>query len=349
MVVKVKSLTPQSEPEPSTELLPLTHDEFFTGTFQTKRLAKGFLRVVLPSELLEHLDLDELTVEPRHVSDDLVSRDRIADVVYRVPVKGTGSHAGTGHVDFFTVLEHKSYNDFWTVFQLWRYLYRICQQEYDKAEDAGRGHVPAGFLLPPVIAIVIHHGESRFTGKTELSELFLQLPGVEKYLPKLQAVLFDLNTIADDAIPEDPEVPEMKLVLAALKLVFRKDVTTKIAEILEELKPISDDPVIQDFVRAVWCYLVSSAKYMERYEELQDVIKSVVEVESMPTMLEKWTADAVAKGNAKLVLAALRKKFEHVPREIEGAVLTKSDPIVLESLLEHVFDSGTLDEFATVL
>ena len=352
----VKSSISQSEPAQSTELLPLTHDEFFTGTFRTKRLAKGFLRVVLPSELLECLDLDGLTFEPRHVSDDLVVRDRIADVVYRVPIKGTEQH-----IDFFTVLEHKSFNDLWTVFQLWRYVYRICQQEYDKMEDAGRGHVPAGYRLPPVIAIIIHHGETRFTGKTELSELFLQLPGIEKYLPKLQAVLFDLNTIADDAIPEDPEVPEMKLVLAALKLVFRKDLTAKIAEIIEELKPLTDDPVIQDFIRAVWCYLVSSGKHMEGYEELQGIIKNVVEVETMPTMLEKWTAERkdgwIAEGKAKgktegkaeAVLAVLRRNFENVPNHIEQAVLAMSDPIALESVLLHAIDSKTLDEFATIL
>ena len=336
---------PLDKPEPSTELRPLNHDEFFTGTFQTKRLAKGFLRVVLPSELRECLDLDGLTIEPRHVTDDIVNRDRIADVVYRVPIKETEQH-----VDFFVILEHKSFNDLWTIFQLWMYVYFICRQEYDKAEDAGGGRVPADYRLPPVIAIIIHHGESRFTGKTELSELFLQLPGIEKYLPKLQAVLFDLNAISDDDVPHDPEVPEMRLVLTALKVVFRKDVSTKITEILEELKSLTDDPVIRDFVRAVWCYLVSSAKYMERdYEILREAINKVVEVETMPTMLEKWTADAVVRGRAEMVLTALRKKFRQVPKEVEASVLARTDPIALESLLEHVFDSDTLDEFALEL
>jgi len=335
---------PLDKPEQSTELRPLNHDEFFTGTFQTKRLAKGFLRVTLPGDLQERLDLDGLTFEPRHVSDDLVRRDRITDVVYRVPVRGTEHH-----IDFFVILEHKSFNDLWTIFQLWMYVYMICRQEYDKAEDAGGGRVPADYRLPPVIAIIIHHGETRFTGKTELSELFLQLPGIDKYLPKLQAVLFDLNTMSDDDVPEDPEVPELKLVLTALKVVFRKDVTTKITEILEELKPVSDDPVFQNFVRAVWCYLVSSAKHMERYEELRETINKIVEVESMPTMLEKWTAEAMVKDRAKVVLKVLRKKFENIPSEIEEAVCAKSDPIALESLMEHAIDSDTLDEFATAL
>ena len=230
---------------------------------------------------------------------------------------------------------------------------------YDAAVDAGGGREPADYQLPPVIAIIIHHGESRFAGKTELSELFLQLPGIEKYLPKLQAVLFDLSAMSDDDIPEDPEVPELKLVLTALKVVFRKDVSTKITEILEELKPIiADDPVLQDFIRAVWCYLVSSAQHMrQNYDILFDTIKTVVEVKTMPTMLEIWTEEAIekgktkweAKGQAKMVLKALRKKFEQVPTEIEETVLAMSDPIVLESLMEHAIDSDTLDEFIKAL
>jgi len=303
-----------------------------------KRLAKGFLRVVLPGGLREHLDLDGLSIEPRHKTDD-VFRDRVSDIVYRVPIKNT-----VHHIDFFVILEHKSGNDLWTIFQLWVYVYLVIQQEYRKVANAGT--VPADYRLTPVIAMILHHGESRFTGKTELSELFLKLPGIEKYLPKLQAVLFDLSALEDDDVPEDPEVPELKLVLTALKVVFRKDVSAKITEILEELKPISDDPIIQDIIRTVWHYLVNSATYMEQdYNILYETINSIVEVESMPTMLEK----AEVKGKAEMVLKALRKKFENVPPEIEEAVLARTDAVALESLLEHVFDSKTLDEFATML
>jgi len=97
------------------------------------------------------------------------------------------------HVDFFVILEHKSFNYLWTIFQLWQYVARVLRQEFKKADEAGL--TTADYQLPPVIAIIVHHGETRFTGKTELSELFLKLPGIEKYLPRLQAVLFDLNAI----------------------------------------------------------------------------------------------------------------------------------------------------------
>ena len=330
-------------PEASMERRPLSHDDFFTGTFQKKRLAKAFLRIALPSELLACLDLEGLIAEPRHITDELFKK-LIADVIYRVPIKGTEKH-----VDFFVITEHKSYNDFLTIFQLWGYVLHVIRQEFKEADDAKK--VNADYQLPPVVAIILHHGESGFTGKTELSELFLQLPGIDKYLPKLQAILVDLNTIEDDDVPNDLDAPELKLVLMALKLIFRKDASTKLTEILEESKSISDDPIFQDVVRMVWHYFVASAKYEEHdYNTLYNTIKKIVELEPMPTMLERWTADAVAKervvAKAESVLTALRTRFNKVPKNIEKTILAMSDSIALESLHVHAIQSNTLDEFA---
>jgi hypothetical protein len=78
-----------------------------------------------------------------------------------------------------------------------------------------------------------------------------------------------------------------------------------------------------------------------------------VEVKTMPTMLEIWTEERkdgwIANAKAEMVLKALRRKFKMIPQGIEEAVLAKSDPIALESLMEHAIDSDTLDEFATAL
>jgi hypothetical protein len=144
----------------------------------------------------------------------------------------------------------------------------------------------------------------------------------------------------------------------ALKIVFRKDAGTTIKAIIEELESAGADPLLQDAVRMVWHYFVCSAPCMEQdYEILYETIKKIVEVESMPTMLEKWTAErksewqaeTVVKERGKMVLTALRTKFENIPQEIEETVLSMTDPIALESMLVHVFHSNTLDEFASGL
>ena len=69
----------------------------------------------------------------------------------------------------------------------------------------------------------------------------------------------------------------------------------------------------------------------------------------MPTIIEKARTEGEVTGQARMVLKALRKKFENVPPEIERAVLARTDAVALASLLEHVFDSDTLDEFAEAL
>ena len=62
----------------------------------------------------------------------------------------------------------------------------------------------AGFVLPPVLPIILYHGERPFTAPIRLSELVYQLKGFEKYLPdfglfklSVQAIFFGILLLAD--------------------------------------------------------------------------------------------------------------------------------------------------------
>jgi hypothetical protein len=91
-------------------------------------------------------------------------------------------------------------------------------------------------------------------------------------------------------------------------------------------------------------------------EALKPILKEK-EQAMIKTMFEKMVDEGIAIGKAEektetgrnMVLKALRRKFGKIPKGIEKAVLAMSDPIALESMLEHVIDSNTLDEFATML
>ena len=111
--VKPSSIIPED--------LKLTHDGYFREAFQIKRFAIAFLKKKLPKETLACLDLKELTAERRDTTDELF-KGVVADVTYRVPIKGTKEC-----VNFFIVVEHKSRQDFLTIFQLWCYVYHICR------------------------------------------------------------------------------------------------------------------------------------------------------------------------------------------------------------------------------
>jgi hypothetical protein len=142
----------------------------------------------------------------------------------------------------------------------------------------------------------------------------------------------------------------------ALKLIFREDIAEKIKDIIEGLGSV--DPVLQEVLRMTWYYATASGRHMEHdYEILYNSIKKIVEVESMPTMLEKWTADAVAKekngweakSKAELLLAILRERFNNVPKDTERIILEMSDPIALQSWGVQASMCQSLDEFIEAL
>ena len=328
-----------------------THDGYFRENFEAKRLGKAFLRKVLPKQTLASLDLGNLAIERRDRTDDEL-RGLINDVIYRVPIKKTKKH-----IHFFAILDHKSGQDFQTIFQLWVYVYLICRQEYLAAKD--RDEVDVNYQLPPVVVIIIYHGRSKFRGKTELAEMFFPLPGLEPYLPRLQAILFDLSTINDDdPVLNDPDAPELKVVLMVLKIVFRQDVLPKLKDILAELKPYSDNPEMRRVIRTTYIYLANNAKHLKRNEEvLFHTFKEVIGEKTMLTMIEKLEAKARAEGEARervkaraeMTLELLRKKFHKVPQRIEKAIQSMTDPTALDSLAVHILDSQSLKEFEEAL
>jgi len=366
----------EKSPKSTTEDLKVTHDVYVQDTFQIERIGRSFLKNWLPKETLEVLDLDGLTVEGRHFTDDIF-KEMTADVVYKVPIKGTNEH-----VNFFTVVEHKSYQDFWTIFQLWCYIFLICRREYLAAK--ARGEVNADYRLPPVVAIILHHDESRFQGKTELAEIFLPLPGLAAFLPRLQAILVDLNDIADDD-PRltDPDVPEFKVVLMVLKIVFRQDVAIKFRDLLQELKPYSDDPTMLRVIRRTWLYLTYNAKHLKRsFEALRAIVEDFTGEKVMSTMVEIWKAEGrvegraegkvegwaegVAEGEAKgrtegkaegveigelrgKIKAVLGLRFDNLSEDLENRISMIEDMPLLTTLEKLAFTCTTLDEFARAM
>lgn len=324
--------------------LYLDHDGYFRETFEMTRIGRAFLKKVLPPETLARLNLKKLTVEKRHFKDELF-KDKIADVVYRVPVKETGKH-----VDFFVILEHKSYSDNLVIFQLWCYIFHLCRLIFQLAKD--KKELKSDFKFPPVIVIIVHHGRSQFRGVTELAKLFFSIPGLEKYLPQLRAILFDLNDIPDDDPRlNDQEVPEFRVVVMVLKIIFRKNAASTLKQVLEELKPYSDDPTTRRLIRLTWIYVNSSAAHLKRnYEALLKTFQNVLGDENMPTMIQTWyaegKAEGEAEGEAKSIIRILVRKWNRVPKSLQKRILAITDAEKLNELFDIAWDCKSLEEFA---
>ena len=56
-------------------------------------------------------------------------------------------------------------------------------------------------------------------------------------------------------------------------------------------------------------------------------------------------AEGKARGKAEVIVKYLKRTFGAIPQSICEAVYSKTDPIVLDSLLESAFDCSSLEEF----
>jgi predicted transposase/invertase (TIGR01784 family) len=95
------------------------HDDFFKKTFGRLDITKNFLQSYLPQNLREFVDFNELDFRPisyagnSNYYSDLLFKSKIENKKYGV----------------YFLFEYKSYNDRWSVMQIFNYLARIWMRE----------------------------------------------------------------------------------------------------------------------------------------------------------------------------------------------------------------------------
>jgi predicted transposase/invertase (TIGR01784 family) len=94
---------------------PNPHDHFFKASWSRPEVAKGFLTHYLPAEVRAVLDLNTLRLSKDSFIDEAL-QGHYSDLLYHVE-----RYSGQG-VYVYVLMEHKSYPDRWTVFQLLRYI-----------------------------------------------------------------------------------------------------------------------------------------------------------------------------------------------------------------------------------
>ena len=170
------------------------HDEFCKNNLRDLDKARKFLRLTFKPEVIDLLDLEQLKLSQESFLDEDLKK-LYGDVLYQVPVKNSDEN-----IIVFVLIELKTENDKWAIFQLAKYIIRIWDKEYRKAESEGR---LADFKLPTVIPLIFHHGEFRFTASTELIKQVRVLEGLEQYTLNMKSFLFDVTSLGFGTLRAD--------------------------------------------------------------------------------------------------------------------------------------------------
>ena len=320
------------------------HDEFCKDNLRDLGKARKFLKWKLKPEITELLDLDRLELSSESfLEEDL--KKLYADVLYRIPVKDSDES-----IVVFVLIELKTESDKWTVFQQAKYIIRIWDQEYRKAKKAKRLDQ---FLLPMVIPIIFHHGDQHFTASTELIDQVRTIQGLEPYTLNVKSLLCDVMTLHEEEFPADLELCVLFMMLQA---VFSKDVAERLMRIYKKLSPNLREPGYQRIWQDCLYYALSSAKnftgqdckaIITEIRNTGDTIMSTTEfISAADQLIEEGIAIGEVRGK---VLAILEVRFNKVPKEIVNTIRSMTDPVALESLVEHAKSCVSLDEFSEAL
>jgi predicted transposase YdaD len=182
------------------------HDGIFKRAFETAAGARGEIECVLPEAARAALDLDALERVPGSFIDPEMS-ERLTDRLFRAPLK-----SGAAGVYIYCLLEHQSTPDPRMPYRVLTYQQRIWA--------AILRDEPHRKTLPPVITLVIHHGEGGWRAPRTLHQMIEGLdeaPALSRFVPELELLIDDLSAANDEALFARPLPPFPKVVLWLLR------------------------------------------------------------------------------------------------------------------------------------
>ncbi|NIM11009.1 MAG: hypothetical protein GTO45_03405, partial [Candidatus Aminicenantes bacterium] len=164
----------------------LSHDGFFRVSFDKNKVAESFTRENLPEEITRDLDFSTLTP----CKDTFVGRKlarSYSDVFYEIRFKNKPAY-------LYFLFEHKSWEPDFPGVQLLKNMTHIWEAHVTQHPETQK--------LPPIIPLLIYHGESPWKVGTRFIALFDIPETLKKYIPSFNVKFDQLQESVNDVIKE---------------------------------------------------------------------------------------------------------------------------------------------------
>jgi len=159
------------------------HDKYFRAIFSHKSIARNFLKAFLPKETVSLLNLDYLDrITGSFVDEQL--QEYYTDIIFKCRLKKSDEE-----IWISLLLEHKSFNDPESDFQLLGYMQNIWQ------EDVRQGK-KRRFTLP----VLLYHGAEKWKRRSIVSHFEQLDKHFIQFLPKFDYVLIDLSQFSEEEL-----------------------------------------------------------------------------------------------------------------------------------------------------
>ncbi len=316
--------------------IPHPHDALIKRSFGDVAHAAGELKAVLPSELAAKVDWSTLAIEPQAPIDSHLQL-RQMDMLYSVTLD---DHPTL----LYTVFEAQRTVDKSMSLRLLIYMARIWD---DWMRNRGTE------WPPPIVPIVLYHGEGRWNRSTQFADLF-ELPAdlakaMAPHMPSFSFLLDDLSTLPDEELKRRELTARAMLILAALKHGTKTDMHPEFWVVWQEpVRTLLAEKGGPDELRTVLGYLLQVNTELDQ-EQLGDVMQKHFGPEAEEVaktagqrLIQQGLRQGQQQGRARL-LRQLHLRFGSLSAEVVARV-QGADDVALDRLSERIIIAKTLSD-----
>jgi predicted transposase/invertase (TIGR01784 family) len=200
----------------------------------------------------------------------------------------------------YLLIEHKSWEELFTGFQLLKYMVRIWEFYLKQNKKAK--------TLPVIIPIVIYHGPKKWQLDTQFISLFNAPEYVKDYIPDFNYNLHDISHFHDNEIKG---VVLLRILFKTLKYISTPALRHKLREILELFRELEDKRKGTEYLEVLLRYLTSSARDLTEEELKESVTQILAEGgDIMATIAERWVEKGREEGIEKVTWDFIRNSLK---------------------------------------
>jgi hypothetical protein len=187
-------------------------------------------------------------------------------------------------------------------------------------------------LLPPVITVIVHHGDRGFAAPRSLSDL-VSTEGLDRGiarlvlagLPRFRLSVVDLETLDEREIAERLTSAMARITLLLLQHVRGRppaDALAAIARWSGVLRSVARRADGRSWLPAVWWYVLATTDV--RVPDLRAVAARIEHEEEVVSTADKLIAqgrvEGRVEGRAELMLRLLNRRFGSVPYDVAARI-----------------------------
>ncbi|PUU86399.1 Rpn family recombination-promoting nuclease/putative transposase [Halanaerobium sp.] len=312
------------------DIIKNPHDSLFKRTLGDKEVAVDFLENYLPNNILKEIDLTDIKVAKDSFVDEELE-ESFSDILYNVSIDGK-----EGFV--YLLFEHKSYFDKMTPVQMLGYILDIWKL-YNKQNKNEK--------LPPIIPILIYHGDRKWKYGSSLSELIeATSEAISDYIPGYNYLLYDFSNYSDAEIKGQIK---LRLFLKLISHIFDDDFDKGLREVLPLLIELREKTTGLEYIETVVKYILNIGEEIS-LNELDQKAKNISAEGSavIMTIAEKIYHDGKEEGKVEnmheMIEFAMELKFGLSSKKIVQEINKIDDYERLKNIKDAIKSYDSLEE-----